>query len=156
VHGLLLFYIVSVPKLQQLWCPSWTRLWHPSLELNIAVIFQVHVQVWPLGHLTSPQYALAAYVFCFLSIKSLHSKHYQPSDMLIHWQDPYVPPSNHEAQSHELVNKVKKNSVFKHPVVLIYLLHTYISVLNATYYLVTLLPHYMFSPHMAIIRCLSC
>jgi hypothetical protein len=39
----------------------------------------------------------------------------------------------------------------------IHLLCTYISVLNATYYLVTLLPHYMFRLHMVIIRCcLSC
>jgi hypothetical protein len=32
-------------------------------------------------------------------------------------------------------------------------LHTYISVLNATYYLVPFLCHYMFRPYMAIIRC---
>jgi hypothetical protein len=36
------------------------------------------------------------------------------------------------------------NIVFKHPVALMYLkLYTYIFVLNATYYLVTFLPHYI-------------
>jgi hypothetical protein len=47
------------------------------------------------------------------------------------------------------------NIVFKHPIALIYLLYTYISVLNTTYYLVTLLPHDMFQPYTAIIRCWS-
>jgi hypothetical protein len=46
------------------------------------------------------------------------------------------------------------NIVFKHPVALIYIYFPYISVLNATYYLVTLLPNYMFWPYTAIIRCL--
>jgi hypothetical protein len=41
------------------------------------------------------------------------------------------------------LNSLFLNIVFKHPVALIYLLYTYISVLNETYYLVTLLPHYM-------------
>jgi hypothetical protein len=35
------------------------------------------------------------------------------------------------------------NNIFKHPVALIYLLYIYISILNATYYLVTFLPHYV-------------
>jgi hypothetical protein len=33
------------------------------------------------------------------------------------------------------------NIIFKDPVALIYLLYTYISILNATYYLVTFLSH---------------
>jgi hypothetical protein len=38
-----------------------------------------------------------------------------------------------------------------------HLLYTYISALNATSYLITFLPHYMFRPYAAIIRCcLSC
>jgi hypothetical protein len=37
------------------------------------------------------------------------------------------------------------NIVFKHSVAVMYLIaYTYISVLTATYYLVTLFPHYMF------------
>jgi hypothetical protein len=47
------------------------------------------------------------------------------------------------------------NIVFKHPAALTYLLYTYISVLNETYYLLTLLSHYMFRSHIAIIRLLS-
>jgi hypothetical protein len=43
------------------------------------------------------------------------------------------------------------NIVFKHPVALIYHF-TYISVLNATYYVVTLLPHYIVRLYTAIIR----
>jgi hypothetical protein len=43
------------------------------------------------------------------------------------------------------------NNVFKYPVALLYLLYTYISVLNGTYYLVTLLLHYVFRLHTTII-----
>jgi hypothetical protein len=40
---------------------------------------------------------------------------------------------------------------------IVFLLYTYISILNATYYLATLLPHYMFKSYTAIIRCcLAC
>jgi hypothetical protein len=39
-------------KLQQLCCPSCTRLWHSkSLELDVSVIFLVYVQVWLLCHI---------------------------------------------------------------------------------------------------------
>jgi hypothetical protein len=49
-------------------------------------------------------------------ITSLHSKRYQPSAILIHQQNSYVPrgkqcPGRHEAHSREAVTKVKKNSV---------------------------------------------
>jgi hypothetical protein len=51
-------------------------------------------------------------------ITSLHSKCYQPSGMLIHRQNLYVPRSKqctgcYEAQSHEPVNKVKKKGLYR-------------------------------------------
>jgi hypothetical protein len=42
------------------------------------------------------------------------------------------------------------NIVFKHPVALLYLLYTYISVLSETYYNVTFLPQYMFRLYTAV------
>jgi hypothetical protein len=45
-------------------------------------------------------------------ITSLNSKHYQPSGMLIHWQNSYAPrkkqwTGRHETQSCEPINRVK-------------------------------------------------
>jgi hypothetical protein len=52
------------PKLQQLYCCSWTRLWHSSL---LSYMFQAYIQVWPMC-------LLGTYAYCSFSIKSLQPK----------------------------------------------------------------------------------
>jgi hypothetical protein len=50
-------------------------------------------------------------------ITFLHSKHYRPSGMLIHWQNSYERSSSkrltgrREAQNPEVVNRVKKKKL---------------------------------------------
>jgi hypothetical protein len=70
---------------------------------------------------------------------------------------PCVQECHFHSQSRQISRCYFDTIVFKHPVALIYILYTYtsISIVSATDYVVTILPHYMFRLYTTIIRCLS-